>query len=79
VSVRFDGGELHLEGTTASRESKPAFLSQEFASHDYRRAFQLAPIIDVNKIKAEVRDGVLTVHLPKSAAAKPRQIKIKRG
>ena len=55
-------------------EQKPLF--REFSSIDYRRVFELSPGIDVTAIKAELKNGVLAVHLPKSAAIKPRKIQI---
>ncbi|MEE4364162.1 MAG: Hsp20/alpha crystallin family protein, partial [Desulfotignum sp.] len=33
--------------------------------------------IDVEKVEAELKNGVLTLHMPKSEEAKPRQIEIK--
>jgi HSP20 family protein len=44
---------------------------------DYRRVFELGPDVDTTKISAEMHNGVLRLHLPKSEKAKPRQIEVK--
>jgi HSP20 family protein len=49
----------------------------EYNIGHYRRSFSLAPNrVDREKIKAEMRDGVLMLTLPKAERAKPRQIKV---
>ncbi len=42
----------------------------------FSRAFTLPKHVDVEKIAASLKDGVLTVTLPKRPEAQPRQIKI---
>ena len=42
----------------------------------FSRAFTLPKHVDVEKIAASLKDGVLTVTLPKKPEAQPRQIKI---
>jgi HSP20 family protein len=42
----------------------------------FSRSFTLPTVVDVEKIKAEARDGVLRVILPKKEEAKPKQISI---
>ena len=42
----------------------------------YVRAFQLSDAVDIEKIEAETRDGVLTVRLPKSEIARVHRIKV---
>lgn len=42
----------------------------------YQREFQLSDVIDVEKITAETKDGVLTLTLPKSEQAKVHKIKV---
>lgn len=49
----------------------------EYAPGTFERAFSLPDTIDANGIKASHRDGVLTLTLKKSEAAKPKQIKVK--
>lgn len=77
INLRFDKNELHFEGTigTVNSELKPVF--REFSEADYHRAFQVMPGIDVDNIKADISNGVLSIRLPKSKALKPRQIKVK--
>jgi len=47
------------------------------AGETYRRVFRVPQEIDAGAILAELRQGVLELHLPKSAAAKPRVITVK--
>ena len=49
------------------------------ASLAFSRSFSLPPYVDADKIKAESRDGVLTLHLPKKPETKPREIEVKVG
>lgn len=77
LSIDFEKDELRIAATTAAVGEGWSPLFREFAQRDYRRAFQLAPGIDVEKISAELRAGVLTITLPKAAAMKPRQISVK--
>lgn len=42
----------------------------------FKRSFTLPASVDSDKIEAKYEDGVLELHLPKTQAAKPRQIEI---
>ncbi len=77
LSIDFEKDELRISATTTAVGEGWSPLFREFGQRDYRRAFQLAPGIDVEKIAAELKSGVLTVTLPKAAALKPRQIAVK--
>jgi HSP20 family protein len=46
---------------------------------DYHRSFTIGEAIDAEKISAEMHNGVLTLHLPKSEKVKPRRIEVKAG
>jgi len=48
----------------------------ERASGAFSRAFTLPKHVDVEKIAASLKDGVLTLTLPKRPEAQPRQIKV---
>lgn len=76
ITINIDNGKLTLIGT---RKVETAGSSQweEFGNVEYRRNFSVPQTIDVEKINAVLKEGVLRLHLPKSEAAKPRQIEIK--
>jgi HSP20 family protein len=77
VDVRFENGELILHGKCPPRQQPANFLRNEFEVGDFYRVFTLNESIDAEKIVAELKQGVLTVHLPKSEALKPRKITVK--
>jgi len=60
--------EKRYEGSETSREER--FYGR------FTRSFQLPKTVDASKVKANYKDGVLTVTLPKAEEAKPRQIQI---
>jgi HSP20 family protein len=77
VDVRFDNGELIIDGRCAPRHPGANYLLSEYAVGDFYRAFTISEQIDWQKISAELKNGVLTVHLPKAETVKPRKITVK--
>ncbi|MBU0943210.1 MAG: Hsp20/alpha crystallin family protein [Proteobacteria bacterium] len=75
ITVNIDNGELLISGVRRLPPSGTA-TREEFGDVEYRRIFSVHQTIDVEKVNAELKDGVLTLHLPKSEASKPRQIEI---
>jgi HSP20 family protein len=77
VELHFEKGQLVLTGRVKRRTGdKPAVL-REYEEGDFYRAFAIHESIDASKIEASCKHGVLTVHLPKVEAVKPRQIAVK--
>jgi len=79
LEINFDKGELTIYARRADVPPQGTLLGAEFRSTDYRRRFAVPAGIDAGKIKAELKSGVLLLHLPKSEALKPRQISVKAG
>ncbi len=78
IEIDFENGALTIHAKTTPRqdERQTEYLVNEFAVGDFFRTFQIGKGIKPEAIKAEVKDGVLTLHLPKSDALKPRKIAV---
>jgi len=78
LSIGIDNGILTIEGTAdtvpAGRE-----VYREFTVPSYYRQFQIPDELDQQQAKAELANGVLTLRLFKSEAAKPRKITVQEA
>lgn len=79
IHIRYENEQLTIRGNVDDRTVSITFLRQEYGVGDFHRSFNIGEAIDAEKINAEVRNGVLTVHLPKTAAVQPRRIEVKAG
>jgi len=76
VELHFEKGQLVLTGHVNPRAGSKQFVLREYDEGDFYRAFAIHESIDATKIEASCKQGVLTVHLPKVEAVKPRQINV---
>jgi len=78
IDVDFELGTLSIHASVEPRqnERETRYLFREYGVGDFDRSFQVGDGIDAENIRAEYRDGVLTVHLPKATATKPRKIAV---
>ena len=75
IELNYEDGQLTIHARVAQRAPEKArALRSEYGVGDYRRTFQIGKGVDAQAMHAEYHAGVLTVHLPKAEAAKPRKI-----
>ncbi len=58
-----------------SKKGKTTLTERSFGS--FQRGFKLPVTVAAEKVSAEFKDGVLSVHVPKSESSRPRQIEVK--
>lgn len=80
LEVHIDNDTLSIEGRaeTPMPEGMEA-LHADVRSTLYRRNFSLSSELDGEKIEAGLKDGVLTLRIPKREAHKPRRIEVQIG
>jgi len=80
LQVQVDGNNLAIEGQAAidMPEGMEA-LHADVHTTRFRRSFTLSNELDAGNINAEMKDGVLTLHLPKRAELQPRKIEVSVG
>jgi HSP20 family molecular chaperone IbpA len=76
LEIQFENRELRIHGRVQPRQQNVHYLYGEYGIGDYFRTFTVGETIDTDGITAELEHGVLTLHLPKTAAVKPRRIAV---
>ena len=79
VHVTLEDGVLTIRGERRQRQTEKTekFHRVETFSGEFSRSFSLPDDADAAGVRAESKDGVLTVHIPKRAVAKPAPLQIK--
>ncbi len=77
ITIRIQGNYLELSGkrtSDAPKDYKAQRVERDVTS--FTRSFTLPGDVNADKIKAVLKDGLLSLVLPKAEAAKPKQISI---
>ncbi len=80
LELKIEGDTLSIEG--AVRALTPEGLEAVYAEvrvPRYRRSFTLSRELDSAHIDASLKDGVLTLRIPKQAYAQPRRVAVQAG
>ncbi len=72
LKIRLEKNELTIEGCVDG-------FQKDEAPWMYKRAFTIPQGIDGDKVAANLRDGVLTLHLPRHDSLRPREIAVQAG
>ena len=79
IDVSLEGDTLTISGERKQEEEKKegdTYRSERYFGR-FQRIVTLPAAVDANKIQATYKDGVLTVTVPKTEEAKPKQIEVK--
>ncbi|THJ20975.1 MAG: Hsp20/alpha crystallin family protein [Nitrospira sp. CG24E] len=81
VKVTLEDGVLTIQGERKQEKEEKGkkYHRVERSYGSFIRSFTLPDLVDEEKVKAEFKDGVLNLQLPKSEKAKPKAIEVKVG
>lgn len=71
------GNELSIKGKRQPAEREGTYHRQERPAGEFSRIITLPADVDHEKVEAVLKDGVLSIRLPKAEGAKPRRIPVK--
>ena len=79
VDIRFENGVLTIRGERKLEhpDERENYHRIELSYGTFTRSFALPGTVDAERIRAEAKNGVLDISLPKRAEAKPRSIQVK--
>ena len=78
IEVLVRGNEVSIKGERkiGTADANAMWLMRERGQGSFTRTFTFPWEIDADKVEAKLRDGVLTVRLPKAESHKPKKIKV---
>ena len=79
LEINYEDGTLSISGERRAEETEEGrkYVRVERSYGRFYRAFSLPQSVDVDNIEATFKDGVLTIHVPKTEEVRPRRISVK--
>lgn len=77
INVENDVLTLHGERKLEREDTRDGYHRIERSYGTFTRSFALPKTVDADRVEAEMADGVLTLRIPKKAAAEPRRVSVK--
>jgi HSP20 family molecular chaperone IbpA len=77
IDVSFEDGVLQVRAAVSARPLPGRTVRHEYGVGDFQRSFRLGEGFDASLISADYRHGVLTIHVPRLAAVRPRRIEVR--
>ncbi len=81
IEVQLHGNRLTIRGKRETEQKKPGdtFYTYERSYGSFARTFTLPDSADTEAVKADLKDGVLTVAVPKKAKEQPRMVAVNKS
>jgi HSP20 family molecular chaperone IbpA len=80
VDVSYENGTLTIQAKVQPRQpDNRQYLWREYGVGHFYRSFSIETPIDVDGIRAELKNGVLELYVPKAEKARAKKIKIQGG
>lgn len=80
VEVKLENNVLEISGHTAPDEIQGhEVLYRGYVAGDYQRSFAISDGVNRDGIKAQIKDGVMRITLPKAERLQAKTIKVETG
>ena len=76
VELEVKDGNLILSGKRKEIGAEDNWIRRELPYGQFYRAFKLSAEVKADAVKAQFKNGILEIHLPKAEEAKPRKVRI---
>jgi HSP20 family protein len=79
ITISLENNQLTFAGERIVTEQDRQYHRNERRFGKFERSFQLPGSFDGEKVQANLKNGLLTITVPKREEAKPKQIEVKIG